>query len=433
MTDGKAQIVSKIVAKTIVQTTNPKSIWSLRTHKKRRHLKRVVVLVALLGQVNAAAQIAVRATDFPLPNFRGQMKARIELESYVSHILENSPPKDKASTLLRLLERSQKAFLTGTLEEARAGFLQIVQLAHASDWKLSQRQAIFLAHLRAGQLTPSPQDRRDLLARAAVFASDLSPDPDLIAPPLATEFNTVKRELKTRATTVEVHPQLSEFDVLLLNGRTFLLATNSTLSLLPGTYRVTLLSNGYQPRTQVLTNHQLATLKPVLSPIVEGTCENPKLANNSETFPHYLLDRASTLPQDRARQDKKSEGVFVFYQDDCVQILQNGRWQRLSDDSGSTSQLSENKGPNADFLETSSPSENWKLQPYARRFDEHPTQLFSPGNFERQASRQPIYKQKWFWMTVSGVAAAAAIVHHNRQRESGPQSVEIRPTQQTGY
>ncbi len=429
-------------------------IWAIwKRANARRWRNQLVQLLVVLAQVNASAQIAVRASDYPSSNFRGQLKARLGLETYVSHLIEHSPEQDQSKLLLRHLERAQRAYLTGSLEEARSGFIQLTQLAHGSDWKTSQRQVIFLAFLRSAQLASSPQERRELLASGAAFAADLAPDPDLIAPPLVAEFNTVKRDLNDRATAVSIRERFADFDVLQLNGRTFAIATTSNLVVMPGSYRVRLLSNRYEPQTQVLTHHQLASLQPTMRPLVKGTCDRPRVTNSLEKLSqevsgpvmpvssHQSFNEPSS--KKRPRSTKKADEVLVFYDDECLQVRRNGQWSQVPVDFelGTQPELEsiKNTEPTRSHFtfenqQSSSSLDKWKVQ--HGHLGSNAGLLPNTENFEKPVSRQPIYKRKWFWIAISGIVAAATIVRHNNQRErvqEAPPPADVRPTQQTGY
>jgi len=92
------------------------------------------------------------------------------------------PGVENENKLRRVLESAQSSWLKGNQDIARSKFRELTQLARAADWRDSQREAIFYAHLRLAQLADNPLEKEEWMASAARLYPDLEIDASSIRP-----------------------------------------------------------------------------------------------------------------------------------------------------------------------------------------------------------------------------------------------------------
>lgn len=258
---------------------------------------------------------------------------------------------------------AQKAFLSGSLSDARKQFDHITKKALAEDWGEPQREIIYFSYLRAAQLANSPDQKEAALNAALRFDVSREPDKAIFPPPLVSQFQA----LKSKAARFEWHLSSSAngFSIAIVNGKR--VSIRGTVTLVAGPNRVTLLSAKYQPVTRVLEARELAKAEIPRIPWIEGTCDNPQWRMTKETFGPQVHYKA-------------------FLNEDCLiePTLSLAEMARLSD----------------------SPSDK-------------ETGFSSLKSISEAKKPSKFWQSKWFWIGVAGVASAA-LVYQQSQNRSEP-------------
>jgi hypothetical protein len=284
--------------------------------------------------------------------------------SYVEHWLERNPDKADIDHLLEVFERAQVAYLNNPLDEAKALFENVVQLAHQSDWRSSQRELLLAAFLRLAQFEQSEEGRKHYLKRAIALDHEMEPNTSLFPPPLINEYKELRRQLRTGA-FVWKKPINEPTAVVLLNGKK--LNFHKPVLVVEGQHRLSLVSNRHTLWTKVLHQRDFEKLYVQRKPYANGSCEKSQIL---------------------VEADVGLNSSHMFYGPDCTKEFSKKKFQVAQ-----AYTPSHEPSPLQNALETSTP-------------------------------REPIWKKTWFWAAIVGVALTAAVISQNNQNSSssGPQA-----------
>ena len=227
--------------------------------------------------------------DAPLIRGPGVSQERIESiadglgRSTLADYLERRRPGEASEARLRrLVERAQTAWLSESIDSARALFKDITQLTLEADWREPQREAIHYAFLRLAQSSPLTSERDEWLERAVRAFPDQQADASLFPPPLVSAFHSLRTRVMAEAKFYQPRRQFSEARFLLINGKKFALDDDLKIRLPDGTYRVTVLSDLHRPLTETLSRRQLDGFQVTLPALAAGTCGSPSGAELSQ-------------------------------------------------------------------------------------------------------------------------------------------------------
>lgn len=194
------------------------------------------------------------------------------------------PGAEWTTRLHKLVERAQTSWLTGSIENSRAIFKEIVRLELEADWRPTQREAIQYAFLRLAQSSPTPTEKSDWLERAITTFPDLEIDEDAFPPPLTDAFRTTRARLMALASTYSPYEHFPDLHYLLINGKRFVVTPDLKIRLPKGTFRITALSDLFAPMTERLTSAQMEMFRLSLPPIATGSCSSPQDLNAVRGF-----------------------------------------------------------------------------------------------------------------------------------------------------
>lgn len=196
----------------------------------------------------------------------------------LSDYLEATRPGEDHDQMLRAkLERAQRAWLGGDIENARAEFRAITELGLKADWRNSQREVIQTAYLRLAQTSESGTEREGWLESAVRLYGDLAPNASLFPPPLLGELDATKKRMALNTTEIEIADVFSDFRYVLVDGRKVDIALEPRIRLTTGLHRFTALSDSHEAVTEFLSAAQLRVLR--LSPpaLTTGRCHEAAL------------------------------------------------------------------------------------------------------------------------------------------------------------
>lgn len=343
--------------------------------------KKLAVLLSLQMIFGPAHALTwVRSTGVDPASFRGILRAHGQGVSVLDKLVAQRPAGAAHQELLRLFERAQKEYLTGSLEQAQALFLQIEGKAFDQDWNEAGRKIIFYAILRLAQARSEGSERDQFIVKAIAFTPDETPESDVFPPPLIERFIELKASLKNQVVSWRT-TQARDYEILLLDGRQIYLKDFTEVKIWPGTHRMTFLSSAFKSVETIGDEKQLASFSPVLQVrLVEGNCESP----------HLNLDR----------HDK--DDVYVVFSDECVRRFEKGKW------------LAQNTNPDL------KPNDETAATTEANSV---PTLVTEPNNEKKW------YHNKWVW--IGGGVLLAGIVGYaisSNQSGSGGSTTVIEPT-----
>ena len=250
-------------------------------------MKKFVLLIFVIGLnvspawAGLADAPVIRSTEIDDRHLRAfaETEGRPTLADYYE---SNRPLKSNQDQLHRLIERAQSLWLNGSTESARSVFKEISQLSLNDDWRGAQRESIHYADLRLAQSALTPDESTQWLEKAVRDFPELKPSLKVFPPPLIASFNDVKAHLRTQFSEVELGDRFRDYRFMLINGQKYDLEDTSKISLPPGTFRVTLLSNLHSRITETMTASQLRIFQFVVPPIARGSCQDPHLADGPE-------------------------------------------------------------------------------------------------------------------------------------------------------
>lgn len=196
----------------------------------------------------------------------------------LSDFLDHARPGDDEDSILRQkLDRAQRAWLGGRIEEARSEFRGLSELALKADWKAQERDVIQTSLLRLAQIAESSSERSSWLESAARLYADVEPNTSLFPPPLLNEYQATLKRLESGATDVDLRDEFPDFRYVLIDGRKFEIALQPRARILSGTHRFTGYSDSHEAVTEFMTAAQLRVMRLSPPPLTEGLCSTSRL------------------------------------------------------------------------------------------------------------------------------------------------------------
>ncbi|MGE3974478.1 MAG: hypothetical protein AB7F59_08135 [Bdellovibrionales bacterium] len=318
-------------------------------------------LVLILTFTFAFSPASVRAEDvlFYSPqasesDYVVYLQTKPQYMSYVEYWAKRNPSQSDINHLLDVFERAQVAYLHNPFDEAKTLFENVVQLAHQSDWKNSQRELLFTALLRLAQFEQNPEGRNHYLKRAIALDHEMEPNTSLFPPPLIKELKELRKDLRSRAYLFK-KPVAERTSSVLLNGKK--LNFQKPVMVVEGLHRLTVVSNGHVTWTKVLSQRDFENLYVERKALASGSCEKPQI--HSET-------------------DLGLTHSSYFFGTSCVR-------------EGSKKKI---------------------IAMTALLPDHH-----SSATMPSDAPSKPLWKKPWFWAAVAGVALTAILISQNNQNQ----------------
>ncbi len=234
------------------------------------------VAFGLFAFLPCQAELFIRAGATPFTEYAAWIATHPDDQSWIKHLDSQYPTRNESQHLTELFESSQKAFLTGTLAEAKNKFKEIAELYTSNDWRPIEREAITYSMLRIYQLDKSHLGM-SYLKRAASFGYDVHFEEQIFPPPVIKLWKTEIALAKKQTIQLANLKDFSGFDVIKIDGRSYSIHESESVSILPGEHRVSFLGSHSQYFSQKISSTQLQVMK--LNPVVlvSGTCKNPEL------------------------------------------------------------------------------------------------------------------------------------------------------------
>lgn len=202
----------------------------------------------------------------------------------------------------------------------------------------------------------SPQNQDDWFLQALKFSLEIDPTKLNLSKNTLQRILELKKSFLKETITWQVSPFKGDFSYILINGHVIDLKKIETVNIPSGKFRVTFLSDIYKPQTLQVSSQQIPLLIPTRIPFVSGTCKKPFVNNEGE-----ILD-----------------DISIYYSKDCITNQKDKKWTATEESAPSI--------PN-----------------------------FSTAKFE-----EPIYKKKWFLITLGVLASAAAVYMIDKNGEKKP-------------
>lgn len=212
------------------------------------------------------------------------------------------PGQENDRQLKQKLERAQRAWLGGEIEQSRGEFRALTEMSLKADWRDGQREVLQMAHLRLAQTSSSGTERESWLDAAARLYGDIPPNAALFPPPLLAEYETSRKRVATATADIDLREAFTDFKYVLIDGRKIELSIETHVRLTPGLHRLTAYSDSHESVTEFLTAAQLRVLR--LSPpsLTSGLCRQAKLRDRAElpTSLDIEIYSGEACPQDIA-------------------------------------------------------------------------------------------------------------------------------------
>ncbi len=322
-------------------------------------------LLCLLAYTPSQADLIVRASSTPFVEYAAWIATHPEDQSWVQYLENHYPSKSESKRISILVENSQKAFLTGSLEDAKKIFKEIADLADTNDWRHSEREAITYSMLRFSQLEKSVLGL-SYLKKAARYGYDVHFDAKIFPPPLLNHWKSEIAIARKKSIKISNLKDFNGFEIIKIDGRSYSLSECEFISILQGEHRISFLGSHAQYFTQKITSSQLQVM--ALNPValISGSCSSPVL--NAETHLQFK----------------------ALFGDSCGRIYNGQTWTR-------------------------------SLKPGLEKLEMHSTNYKnSQSNLLSEARVAPPLndKRKWVWIGLStAIIASLAMVYQNNQNQ----------------
>jgi len=247
---------------------------------------KICALVCFLSYLPCQAEIVIRAAGTPSDQYAAWITTHPNDQSWITHLEKQHPSKTESAKLMDLIEIAQKAFLTGSLNDAKDKFRELADLSLTNDWGKAERKAITYAMLRLVQLQTMPkigegeQTQVLYLRSAARFGFDVHFDAKIFPPPLIKRWQNEIRIARRNSVKIFNLKDLNSFDIIKIDGRAYSLHDIDNLIILPGEHRLSLLANHAQYFTRKVNSSQLQVIKIQPEILVYGSCSQPQAQIN---------------------------------------------------------------------------------------------------------------------------------------------------------
>lgn len=251
----------------------------------------LLALLCLFAYLPAQADLVIRAGMTPFSQYAAWITTHPTDRSWVAELEKRHPSHYQSTKLLDLTEAAQKAFLSGSLTDAKNKFISIAAMAHRDDWHKPQREAITYAMLRTAQLHSGRVHSQYLIA-AAQFGFDIYFGVEVFPPPLVNEWQKEVNLAKSHATKISNLKDFEGFDILKIDGRSYPIKNLEKIEIMPGAHRISLLANHANYFTQKINSSQLQVMKIKPDILVYGNCNEPKAPADTHFAFTALFDKA---------------------------------------------------------------------------------------------------------------------------------------------
>jgi hypothetical protein len=345
-------------------------------HKSSIRFSAFIMIILLIALICTSVSLASEQGSDEIPMVRGpgvsddalqavaEAHGRLVLSDYLDF---KRPDEQDRARLGKLVERAQANWLAGSVGSARGLFREISKMALTADWRDAHRESIHYAILRLAQSSPTATERDEWLEKAVSTFPDLRPDPDILPPPLIESFSAVKKRVLALAILYSPYEHFPEHRFLLINGKRFANSPELKVRLPKATYRITALSDLYEPITERLTTSQLQVFRLSMPTIARGTCLTPTATEGL----------------------RQVEKITVVYSADCLRTRTSVGWQPRAVDL-------------AEAMRTPTMGELANQQP-----------MKDPFLLDAPEERTALQRKHWLWAGLTAIAIGAAYMIHN--------------------
>lgn len=247
---------------------------------------KLIIFIFLFSQlVQAEPKTLIQSDDVSTTDYAAFLKTESNFRSVIETLNLQRPTSALARDLSAAFETAERSFLSETVESAHENYKKVIAMAFLGDWSDSQRQLIFHSYLRAAQTAVLEKQRRSYLEDSINFDSKLQPSDQLFPPPLVAQWHIAKKSASFA--TVQLPKRFRQFDAAFVNGVKFDLK-RFAIRVPRKTFRLTLLSNQFEPVTKVGTYNDLGEWEPKTIPLSSGTCKDPQIHSHWISSPVVL-------------------------------------------------------------------------------------------------------------------------------------------------
>ncbi len=215
------------------------------------------------------ASILIRSPGTPEARLQVLLqKKRSGNLSFIEHWRSKTPAAEKVHDLQTAFEEAQRKLLSQGPEASKDLFQRVVAFAHTADWKVSERRLIFQSFLRLALAEKNVEIKNDYVTRAITLDESMEPDSEIFAPEFIKGFRSDRAALLKKSQSWR--PNFPSDVEIYINGRR--LSNTRKIELVPGTKRVTLVSNWTIPHTLLVNTSALSRTPIKLQPLIEGKC-----------------------------------------------------------------------------------------------------------------------------------------------------------------
>lgn len=189
-------------------------------------------------------------------------------------------------------------YVNGSLEKAKAEFLEMSELKWNCDWKSKERALISESLFRLSQLSNEPQEQIHWIQTAIEFDDKQSPDKKLFPPPLISQFEELLK--KQTFTVLSTTKYYDTYTRIYRNGKPFSI-DKKTLKFPDGQARFTFMSDSHTPKTLIITAAALVKTTVTSPAYIAGDCKKfhfqkpPQWTNGTRLFfsPECIVEQQS--------------------------------------------------------------------------------------------------------------------------------------------
>lgn len=330
-------------------------------------MKKIIVvfsLVCFLTETTFAGKVFLISPLTEVHERNLPLKLSSDIKSFSSYYLENYPQKSNVENLLKEFENAQKYYLVKSHDLAIRHYQRVIQMSGLDEWKDLHRKIIYLSFIRLAELDGKNQIQ--WIRNALKFSFEIDPNKLEISKGLIKTIAGVKKEFSNRTILWPINELKNDFRYILMNGHTIDLRKIDHIKIPAGQFRITFLSDIYRPQTYHVSSQQVPLLVPTRIPFVSGNCDKPSFDNEGEI----------------------EEEVLLYFSKNCLLKRSGRNWVAYN-------KASERK--------------EFSLEPsYVA-----PAPLVS--KVERE--KEPIYKNKWFLVTLGALAVGATLYATQNKKE----------------
>lgn len=232
-----------------------------------------------------AQEVVIQSEDTTNFQYEKHLNENPTHQSFIQY--KQSLKNNLSPKMLSRLKKAQFEFLEGSLQKSVKEFQAIVDMRFSANWGKKEREAIHFSFLRLAQLEKNKIKRRNYLKKAYSFSPKIKANSQLFPPPLISEYNAIKKELKPKVWPLPEGADV--FSHIQING-VKKDGNTSFVQLFPGTHRIQFLSNKYEPVHFVVNTSNIEEIKIRPMPLARGNCLQPQFSNQlPKQIPHIYL------------------------------------------------------------------------------------------------------------------------------------------------